>query len=91
VLDRVLGDATLAASLGRNGRQFYDRHYSWPVIERKYLDMFAWLSSNPPAHAMENLPGWLARRRYALRPAAQVLDELPSGPVVDAQARGAIA
>ena len=91
VLDRVLGDATLAASLGRNGRQFYDRHYSWPVIERKYLDMFAWLSSHPPAHAMENLPGWLARRRHSLRPAAQVVDELPAGPVVDAQARGAIA
>ena len=90
-LDRLLGDAALAASLGRNGRQYYDRHYSWPVIERKYLDMFAWLSSNPPAHAMETLPGWLARRRHSLRPAAQVLDELPSGPVVDAQARGAIA
>jgi hypothetical protein len=53
--------------------------------------MFAWLSSNPPEHAMENLPGWLARRRHSLRPAAQVLDDLPSGPVVDAQARGAIA
>ena len=91
VLDRVLGDATLAASLGRNGRQFYDRHYSWPVIERKYLDMFASLSSNPPAHAMKSLPGWLARRRHSLRPAAQVVDELPAGPVVDAQARGAIA
>jgi hypothetical protein len=82
VLDRVLGDPALADSLGRNGRQFYDQHYSWPVIERKYLDMFASLSSNPPAHTMDRLPGWLARRQRSLRPAAQVLDELPSGPVI---------
>ena len=25
---------------GRNGRDFFKRHYAWPVIERKYLDMF---------------------------------------------------
>ena len=25
---------------GRNGRQFFREHYDWPVIERKYLDMF---------------------------------------------------
>ena len=79
VLDKVLDDRALAAQLGRNGRQFYDQNYSWPVIERKYLDMFAQLSSNPPSHRMEKLPGWLARRQRSLRPAAQVLDELPSG------------
>jgi len=83
VLDTVAGDRALAERLGRNGRRYYEQHYSWPVIERKYLDMFASLSSNPPAHRMERLPGWLARRPRALRPAAQVLDELPSGPVVD--------
>ena len=81
VLDTVLNDRGLAATLGRNGRQFYDQHYSWPVIEGKYLEMFASLSSNPPAHRMEKLPGWLARRQHSLRPAAQVLDALPSGPV----------
>jgi glycosyltransferase involved in cell wall biosynthesis len=84
VLDMVLGDPALAVSLGRNGRQFYDRHYSWPVIERKYLDMFASLSSSPPAYRMEKVPGWLARRHHSLRAAAQVLDELPSGPAVEA-------
>ena len=31
----------LAGALGRNGRQFFRDHYDWPVIERKYLDMFA--------------------------------------------------
>ena len=30
---------TLATALGRNGREYFNRHYSWPVIERKYLDM----------------------------------------------------
>jgi glycosyltransferase involved in cell wall biosynthesis len=88
VLDRVLRDDGLVDRLGRNGRQFYEQHYSWPVIERKYLDMFAFLSSNPPTHRMERMPGWFARRLRSLRPAAQVLDELPSGPVVDAADRG---
>jgi glycosyltransferase involved in cell wall biosynthesis len=86
VLDMVLDDRALSASLGRNGRQFYERHYSWPVIERKYLDMFASLSSKPPSHRMEKLPGWLARRQRSLRPAAQVLDGLPKGPAVGAVA-----
>jgi glycosyltransferase involved in cell wall biosynthesis len=83
VLDTVASDRALAERLGQNGRLYYEQHYSWPVIERKYLDMFASLSSNPPPHRMERLPGWLARRQRALHPAAQVLDELPSGPVVD--------
>jgi len=79
VLDRLLDDRALAAQLGRNGRQFYEQHYSWPVIERKYLDMFAQLSSNRPSYRMERLPGWLARRQRSLRPAADVLEGLPSG------------
>jgi hypothetical protein len=91
VLDRVLNDAALAHRLGGNGRRFYEEHYSWPVIERKYLDMFTFLSMHPPAHRMERIPGWLARRRRCLRPAAQVLDDLPSGPVVDGVPHGAIA
>jgi glycosyltransferase involved in cell wall biosynthesis len=88
VLDRVLTDDALVDRLGRNGRQFYEQHYSWTVIERKYLDMFAFLSSNAPTHRMERMPGWFARRLRSVRPAAQVLEELPSGPVVDADDRG---
>jgi glycosyltransferase involved in cell wall biosynthesis len=87
VLDRVLTDDALVDRLGQNGRLFYERHYSWAVIDRKYLDMFAFLSSNAPTHRMERMPGWFARRMRSLRPASQVLDELPSGPVVDADAR----
>jgi glycosyltransferase involved in cell wall biosynthesis len=36
---RLGEDRDLAAALGANGREFFCRHYSWPVIEGKYLDM----------------------------------------------------
>jgi len=88
VLDRVLTDGALVARLGRNGRQFYEQHYSWSVIERKYLDMFGFLSSNAPTHRMERMPGWFARKLRSLRPAAHVLDELPTGPAADVDDRG---
>jgi glycosyltransferase involved in cell wall biosynthesis len=38
----------LNARLGRNGRDFFRQHYAWPVIERKYLDMFAQLKRELP-------------------------------------------
>jgi glycosyltransferase involved in cell wall biosynthesis len=31
------GDAALRARLGHNGRSYFEAHYSWPEIERKYL------------------------------------------------------
>ena len=46
-LDRLLDDAGLADAMGRNGRQYFAQHYSWPVIERKYLEMFDRLASAP--------------------------------------------
>ncbi len=70
----------LGAILGRNGAEFFRRHYSWPVIERKYLDMFARLAKEP-APVMEPLPGFLAARSRTIRPAAEVLSGVPSGPV----------
>jgi glycosyltransferase involved in cell wall biosynthesis len=39
----------LNARLGRNGREFFRQHYTWPVIERKYLDMFDRLSREVPS------------------------------------------
>ena len=72
----------LNARLGRNGREYFARHYAWPVIERKYLDMFAQLKRAPPERAMDPLPGWFARRRRDLPPATHVLATLPSGAVV---------
>jgi len=81
-LDVLLSDRTLATAFGRNGREYFARHYSWPVIERKYLDMFEQLRRTPPAHVMEPLPGWLARRANTAPPAADVVDALPRGPVI---------
>jgi glycosyltransferase involved in cell wall biosynthesis len=80
-LDVLLEDAPLAAALGRNGREYFARHYSWPVIERTYLDMFDHLSSHQPSRRMEPLPGWLARRRRNLPPAYDVVDAAPHGAV----------
>ena len=70
----------LTAALGRNGRQFFREHYDWPVIERKYLDMLDRLSKDAKAAArtIPPLPGWFARRKADLPPAAQVLAGLPS-------------
>ena len=83
-LDLILSDRSLAATLGSNGRRFYDRNYSWPVIERTYLNMLDGLRQTPPVHRMEPLPGWFARRARTAPPAADVVNALPKGPVVTA-------
>ena len=79
----------LNARLGRNGREFFTRNYAWPVIERKYLDMFAQLKRDRPheggshgaggGHAMAPLPGWWARRTKDLPPSRDVLERIPRG------------
>jgi glycosyltransferase involved in cell wall biosynthesis len=87
-LDRLLSDRRLAAALGANGRAYYERHYQWPVIERKYLDMFARLDEENRTGARrstEQLPGWWRRRRTTLPAAADVVDAAPVGPVVGAR------
>ena len=38
ILRSVEANPGLRLSLGRNGRRFFERHYAWPVIERKYLE-----------------------------------------------------
>ena len=79
-LERLLTDRGLAERLGSNGRAYFARHYSWPVIERKYLDFLDRLTNeSAPPTKMEPLPGWLARRRPTLRPALDVVAALPTG------------
>jgi len=76
----------LAASLGRNGRQYFKEHYDWPVVVRKYLEMFERLKKESPTHTIERLPGWFERRRQNLPAAREVLAALPSGPALDTRA-----
>lgn len=87
---RVLtGSPTVASTLGQNGSRFFRTHYAWPVIERKYLDMFERLRSEDPAtiakRAVPGLPGWWGRRQKTQRPAAEVLAGLPQGPVLQSR------
>ena len=79
----------LNARLGRNGRDFFRRNYAWPVIERKYLDMFERLTresaagSPNAARKIDPLPGFLARRRRDLPPGEDVLARIPRGAALE--------
>jgi glycosyltransferase involved in cell wall biosynthesis len=83
---------SLQAALGRNGRAFFEKNYSWPVIEKKYVDMLQQLSSGSTGRAMEPMPGWFGRRRRTQPPADAIVKQLPAGayretPTVTAPAR----
>ena len=70
----------LNARLGRNGREFFKRHYAWPVIERKYLDVLERLTREPRSGGrLDPLPGFFVRRRRELPPAEDVLARIPRG------------
>jgi len=77
---------SLRHALGRNGHDYFVRHYAWPVIERKYLDMLDRLREDDragqPRPAPEPLPGWFAWRRRDRLAATEVLASLPAGPVL---------
>ncbi len=84
-LDR---DGPLRRTLGENGRAFFRRHYTWPVIDRKYLDMLEQLNTDEHAGTtgrLEPMPGWLARRRRTVRPAGEIVAGLPTGPVLESR------
>jgi len=85
---RAISDSrSLNAAFSANGRRFFQQHYSWPVIEQKYLDILAQLKEedarNGPGRTVESEPGWFAKWRKELRPANDVLAELPFGPVLN--------
>jgi glycosyltransferase involved in cell wall biosynthesis len=79
-LEAIEQNRWLSGTLGRNGRQFFRDQYDWPVIERKYLDMFDRLKKEPPVAVSDPLPGWFDRRRQDLPAAQDVLAKLPTGP-----------
>jgi hypothetical protein len=80
----IQSNRRLAAAMGRNGREYFQRHYAWPVIVRKYMDVLERLADDDrrgAAHApVEPLPGWFARRRAGCRPGDEVVRALPAGP-----------
>jgi hypothetical protein len=89
---RVLdGSPHVAATLGQNGSRFFRSHYTWPVIERKYLDMFERLVKDDAGQTVRRpapeMPGWWGRRQKMLPPAREVLAGLPAGPVLGRDVR----
>lgn len=81
LLETLLDERDLAAEMGQNGRRFYQRHYAWEVVEGKYLDMFHRLQTQArDARPAEPAPGWMARRRRRLPPAAALVNAAPAGP-----------
>ena len=73
------GTPALAAALGENGRAYFQRHYTWPVIERKYTTMLERLSRESGHRGIEPLPGWWTRRRRVIEAAEAVVARLPKG------------
>ena len=89
---RVLdGTPHVASTLGQNGSRYFRTHYAWPVIERKYLDMFERLSKQDAGEIARRpapeMPGWWGRRQKTLPPAREVLQGLPSGPALGREPR----
>ena len=73
----------LRQKLGTNGRAYYRRHYTWPVIEKKYRDMLHQLSaSSQQGQTIESLPGLFGRYRRIRQPAHHVVEQVPKGPVL---------
>ena len=73
----------LRRELGANGRAFFEQHYTWDVVERKYLTMLDRLRrADEDGYRVqrEPEPGWLGRRRRVQAPAREVVDRLPVGP-----------
>ena len=73
----------LGAVLGAQRPRVLPRHYTWPVIERKYLEMFDRLKREPAARPLDPLPGFFARREAhaAARPRGHERGARP-GPVL---------
>lgn len=82
-LHLLAAEPGLRQALGANGRAYFERHYTWSVVERKYLTMLERLeraNRDGERPRVEPEPGWLLQRRRAQEPARAVVDRLPAGP-----------
>ncbi len=73
----------LRRALATNGRAYFERHYTWDIVEGKYLAMLERLERENRDGGLpraEREPGWLHRRRRVQAPAREVVDRLPTGP-----------
>jgi len=79
----------LRETFGLNGRDYFQHHYTWPVIEQKYLNILHQLENNNlPSNVIEPLPGWLTRHRQSIPAASHIVDQLPTGPVFPERLNG---
>ncbi len=81
-LHTILSQSAFRRALGANGRTYFNTHYTWPVIERKYLNMLDRLEREDRTDTgrKEPLPGWIGRRRRDVPPGRELVDRLPTGP-----------
>ena len=89
-LNTIENNSQLRANLGRNGRSYYQRNYSWSIIEHKWLKMLKELKKEDQTtfnKSIEPLPGWLNRHRRLVKPAKDILKSIPTGPVHPKQLR----
>jgi len=83
-LGALAASPSIRRAMGHNGMAYFRRHYTWPVIERKYLQMFEQLAREPDGQqaSMAPLPGYFARRKKVLPPGTEVLAGVPEGAVL---------
>jgi len=73
----------LRQALATNGRAYFERHYTWDIVEGKYLAMLERLeraNRDGKRPRTEREPGWLHRRRRVQAPAREIVDRLGTGP-----------
>ena len=77
---RAIADGrSLNAALGGNGREFFQRHYAWPVIEQKYLDMLERLCADD---ARADARRWSrSQASHGRKPEPRLVRQTPSRPV----------
>ena len=77
------GTGPAGAVLGRQGRDYFRRHYTWPVVEQKYRDLFDRLKRDADAGG-DGAAARLARAAPADAAAGArgASTPLPAGPVI---------